>query len=116
MTNIKGLRLGVVALVAGGALTGGLLFGGALVSAQTPSDTPAAEDTETPADTTTPQVAPDANETPTDKGGTTPDASHSDTDKAGRDGECDKGGDGQSDARPEGGTRFNGAPSDGAGF
>ena len=111
--SIKGLRLGAVALIAGGALTGGLLFGGALVSAQTPDETPAAEEdaTETPADSTTPSVTPESDETPTDS---TDDADKGDTDatpedeESEHDGNCNKDGDGQPGARSESGTRFSG--------
>jgi hypothetical protein len=104
------LRLGVVALLVGGALTGGLLFGSALVSAQTPGpdDTPAAEDT--PADSTTPSLTPEAEQTPDD--GTTP----SDGEKS-RDVACDKDSDGQPDAGSGSGTRLGGiSPDGGAAF
>ncbi len=119
--SMNGLRFGAIALVAGGALTGALLFSGALASAQTADETPTAEDTqETPADTT-PSVTPQADQTPsdstdTDKGtpsdATPPDG---DGDHPMRDGECDHDGDGQPDAGmdgttgPSGGTRFSGA-------
>ena len=103
--SLNGMRLGIAGLVAGGALTGGLLFGGALVSAQTPDDTPAAEETAPPADSTTPSVTPDGSETPS----TSTEGPPSDSEKNGRDGGCDKDGDGQ----PDGSTGLRSAGSRG---
>jgi hypothetical protein len=82
--------MGVIALLAGGALTGAVLFGGALVSAQTPSDTPTAEEGATPHATQRAQT-PDNDATPDDSGRP-------------HDGMCDKDGDGQPDGRGSSGS------------
>ena len=108
--SFRGMRLGIAALLAGGAITGALVFGGALVSAQTPSDTPVAGDTQTPQDTP-PTVTPQTDQTPSD-GSQTPNQAPSDSQNP--DHHCDMNGNGQQDSSINGGTRFGGAGTRGA--
>jgi hypothetical protein len=96
--NAKGLRFGVLALIVGGALTGGLLLGGSLVSAQTPDNTPPAGSTQT-----TPDVTPPSTDQAPSNNNQTPDAG---TDHTGHDCPKDKMGDGTSSS--SGGTSFRG--------